>query len=249
MTNDMLIPSLELVSGPRELDTELLASSVESSWTVDPDATPAENVIEFAGRICYMSFGERQSPRTNSQYIRNLIEQGHESVLEHACWTILASNVTRAFTHQFVRHRIGFSYSQLSQQYVDQVDIPYLPTGSLDSPELEAELEQLLGRLRGVYRNLILSSEAKGKEQNRRIMSLARNLLPNGIATRIVFTLNARSARGFLKKRGAIEGDVEMRLFSSALLELLKQECPSAFYDFVIEEHTDGGPIVLQRSP
>jgi thymidylate synthase (FAD) len=83
-------------------------------------STPAERLVEFAGRICYMAFGVRQSTKTNSEYIGNLIRQEHESVLEHVGWTFLLTNVSRAFTHQLVRHRVGFSFSQLSQQYHDE---------------------------------------------------------------------------------------------------------------------------------
>src|SRR5258708_35857717 len=87
-----------------------------------------------------MSFGDKQSPRQNGDYIRNLIRQGHESVLEHVSWTFLLTNVSRAFTHQLVRHRVGFSFSQLSQQYHDESDASLvLPDGLDDFPDaLEA---------------------------------------------------------------------------------------------------------------
>jgi thymidylate synthase (FAD) len=80
-------------------------------WNRTVAATEAEELVEAAGRICYMSFGEKQSPRSNGDYVRNLVRQGHESVLEHVNWTFLLAGVSRAFTHQLVRHRVGFSFS------------------------------------------------------------------------------------------------------------------------------------------
>ena len=89
------------------------------SWTEDVDATPGEKLVEVAGRICYMSFSKDMSKirYPNSKYIKNIIDKGHESVLEHASWSFILSGVSRAFSHQLVRHRVGFAFSQLSQQY------------------------------------------------------------------------------------------------------------------------------------
>src|SRR5262245_657374 len=68
-----------------------------AKWERSEGATHAERIIEFAGRICYMSFGDHQSPKSNREYIRNLIAQQHDSVLEHASWTFLLTGVSRAF--------------------------------------------------------------------------------------------------------------------------------------------------------
>jgi flavin-dependent thymidylate synthase len=84
----------------------------------DLSTIPAEKIVENAGRVCYLSF-ENLSGRSTELYIQNLIRQGHESVLEHASWTFVLTGVSRSFSHQMVRHRAGFAYSQLSQQYVD----------------------------------------------------------------------------------------------------------------------------------
>ncbi|MDU6092992.1 MAG: FAD-dependent thymidylate synthase, partial [Staphylococcus lugdunensis] len=97
------------------------------TWIQKGNATEAEHLVEASGRLCYMSFGEQnQSPRNTNEYIMNLIVQGHESVLEHLNWTFLITGVSRAFTHQLVRHRAGFSYSQLSQQYHDESEAEFV---------------------------------------------------------------------------------------------------------------------------
>jgi thymidylate synthase (FAD) len=74
-------------------------------WREDGNATDAERLVEFAGRVCYLSFGGQQSPRSNAEYIANLIRHGHDSVLEHAAWTFVLAGVSRAFTHQLAPPR------------------------------------------------------------------------------------------------------------------------------------------------
>ena len=78
-------------------DVEALLSFLKEErieWQRTPKATEPEEIVEVAGRVCYMSFGERQSPRSNGEYIRNLIGQKHESVLEHVNWTFLLVGVS-----------------------------------------------------------------------------------------------------------------------------------------------------------
>src|SRR5262245_17352395 len=100
------------------------------TWRRTKGISSDQKLIEFSGRVCYLSFGKHQSRRNNSEYIRNLIRQGHESVLEHATYSILADHISRGLSHQLVRHRAGFSYSQLSQQYHDESDASYvIPAG------------------------------------------------------------------------------------------------------------------------
>src|ERR1700720_2151453 len=128
----------------------------EAGWREVENATPAERLVEFAGRACYMSFGSRQSPGKNGEYIRKLIHNGHDSVLEHACWTVVLSGVSRAFTHQLVRHRIGFSYSQLSQQYHDESDTCFVrPPELAELPRLAEIWNKAMGESLSAYRQII----------------------------------------------------------------------------------------------
>src|SRR6266540_1094207 len=93
-------PSIRLIGRP-DFDASAFQAYLTSEsleWVRTPGATNAEELIEVAGRLCYMSFGERQSPRTNAEYIHNLVQQGHESVLEHVEWTFLLTGVSRSFS-------------------------------------------------------------------------------------------------------------------------------------------------------
>src|SRR5437764_12147977 len=109
-----MTPKVYLIGSTR-FHTEVFKKFLKSeklTWKRTRGACPAEELVEVSGRICYLSFGSAQSPRSNKQYLKNLITNEHERVLEHASWTFLLTGISRAFTHQLVRHRAGFSFSQ-----------------------------------------------------------------------------------------------------------------------------------------
>ena len=104
------------------------------SWETDTEVG-GEQLAEAGGRLCYLSFGKGR--KTNAEYIGNIIAQKHGSVLEHAVWNFIIAGVSRSFTHELVRHRAGFGYSQLSQRYVDESIANYI------EPDLIADDERL----------------------------------------------------------------------------------------------------------
>ena len=83
------------------------------------ESTDGERLAEFAGRLCYMS-QKNPAQRTTRDYLENIKKQGHGSVFEHANYSLLLEGISRSLTHELVRHRAGFAYSQLSQRYVDE---------------------------------------------------------------------------------------------------------------------------------
>jgi thymidylate synthase (FAD) len=221
-------------------------------WNKTKSSSERDSLVEFSGRICYMSFGGRQSPRNNKEYIRNLIDSGHGSVLEHVSWTFIVSGVSRGFTHQLVRHRAGFSYSQLSQQYYDESDASFVAPPSLkNATSLYKRWSVAMQSSLDLYRELIASAQKlsidssfSNKEKLREIRTTARSILPNAIETKIVFTANARAIRNFLEARGAIEGDWEMRDVSSQIFDIVKDDAPSLFQDFEMFALEDGSRSV-----
>lgn len=232
-------------------------SSIDEGWNRSPGATEAEELVEAAGRVCYMSFASRQSPKSNTEYIHHLIQSGHESVLEHVNWTFLLDGVSRAFTHQLVRHRVGFAFSQLSQQYHDEAEAEFVEPLQLEQfPESRAAWLRCVEAARTLYsqiRDEVAEKEAElgleGREATRAIRSIARSVLPNATATKIVVTANARAVRHFLRVRGSIPGDTEMRLVAAELLKILTADAPALFFDFHIEKLSDGSPIVIHTAP
>ena len=251
-------PKLFLVARP-DFDSEsflkFLATENET-WLTSEEAAIPENIVEAAGRLCYMSFGLRQFRKCNRDYIHNLIKQGHESVLEHVSWSFILTGVSRAFTHQLVRHRVGFSFSQLSQQYHDENDATFvMPTIIARFENLAESWRRSVRQSKRAYQELLshLQSETynrltplEKKEFHRAVRTAARSVLPNATETKIFFTANARAIRHFLAIRGGIPGDEEMRTVSALLLEALNQEAPALFSDFNIEKMADGTPIIRQ---
>ncbi|MGW8465922.1 FAD-dependent thymidylate synthase [Pseudomonas sp. CLCA07] len=214
------------------------------SWAHDDDVCDPELVVEAAGRVCYMSFGDKQYRKTTQEYISNILHQGHDSVLEHASFTILVDGLTRALSHQLVRHRIGFAYSQLSQQYHDESDAEFAqPHGLDENPELKAQWLQWCAATRAMHdslrsANLKVSELAhlNAKEQQRHSRSMARSVLPNATCTTIMITGNARAWRHLLSVRGDIAGDIEMREYCISIYQLLLSSSPRLFSGFEILE-------------
>src|SRR5207244_5511531 len=102
------------------------------------DSTPGERLAEYAWRLCYMS---QHNPvnRTTADYLENIKKQGHGSVLEHSVYVLLIEGISRSCSHELVRHRAGFGYSQISQRYVDESHAAFVvPPAVLGDPQLEA---------------------------------------------------------------------------------------------------------------
>jgi thymidylate synthase (FAD) len=229
----------------------------DTSWR-HAEATDAELLVEAAGRVCYMSFGDRQYRVDSVEYLRNLIRNGHESVLEHVNWSIFITGVSRALTHQLVRHRAGFAFSQLSQQYHDETEALFVPPYELrqDLLKLRAWAKVML-RFREIYAETLRDlAKEQGQvyasltqsEKKRAVRSAARGILPNCTETKIVTTANARALRHFLSVRGAIPGDYEMRELSVKLLSVVSAEAPHLFADFRMATLPDGSASVERIS-
>jgi thymidylate synthase (FAD) len=241
--------------GPHQAFLQAFLPDGEGYWNEDGSATAAERLVEFAGRVCYMSFGSRQSKKTTAEYIHHLIRKGHESVLEHATWTIALRGVSRAFTHQLVRHRVGFSFSQLSQQYHDESDARFIRPAGIDQvPAAAAAWDKAMHNSKAAYKNILRALAAadqtratERREANRSLRSAARTVLPNATETAIVITANARALRHFFKVRGGIVGDSEMRYVAATILEVVRPDAPAFFTDFAVEHPADGLPLVVYR--
>lgn len=120
-------PRVYLV-GRQSIDEAGIDAFLESNgvgkWSTDTDVA-AELLTETAGRVCYMSFAKPR-PGGNSAYLGHILDVGHGSVLEHGVYNLIIEGVSRSFTHELVRHRAGFGYSQLSQRYVDESDTAFV---------------------------------------------------------------------------------------------------------------------------
>ncbi|PWT78342.1 MAG: thymidylate synthase (FAD) [Chloroflexi bacterium] len=203
----------------------------------------------FSGN-CYMSFGEKQFRKTNADYVGNLINQGHGSVLEHAVWDFLITGVSRSLTHELVRHRSGTGFSQLSQRYVDESTADFVePPIIAQDPELHEIWQQSVQASHTAYMALVekLSSRVQERFQDlpktqRRKMAreAARSVLPNATETKVLFSANARALRWIITLRGGEGAEPEIRRLAVKLARLMQQEAPNLFDDFEVVPLADG---------
>jgi len=246
------------VLGRQVLDAEKLEQFLRDqgiSWSSDSDV-PAEVLCETAGRVCYMSFA-RPRPGGNRAYLEHIKESGHGSVLEHAVWNLLITGVSRSLTHELIRHRAGFSYSQLSQRYVDESVAEYVEPDIIASdPELHTIWADAMSRIHDAYVQLSrllaqkledatfasrwLPADATATDRKKAARQAARSVLPNATETKIFVTANARALRHFLEQRGSRHAEPEIRKLANRLLDVLQQESPHLFGDYRRVELPDG---------
>jgi thymidylate synthase (FAD) len=108
------------IQGMRGFLSEFEQGLEFSDYLEDPtDIDDGAQLVKAAGQVCYASFGPKRTKNDEaSKYLGHIKESGHGSVLEHANYSLLLYGVSRSLTHELVRHRAGFAFSQLSQRYV-----------------------------------------------------------------------------------------------------------------------------------
>ncbi|MBZ5562401.1 MAG: FAD-dependent thymidylate synthase [Acidobacteriia bacterium] len=246
-------PQVYIFGRQTVVQEELTRFLQDEGLTFTTDAAAAGEVLsEIAGRTCYMSFGKGR--KTNREYLENILTSKHGSVLEHAVWCLLITGVSRALTHELVRHRAGFGYSQLSQRYVDESEAQYVvPPLYQESPELRAKWQQTIECLRKAYVELAEATaqyvqekhpEMEPRDRRKWARQAARSILPNATETKIFVTGNSRAWRHFLELRGSVHADTEIRLLAVEVFRALKKESPNIFQDLELVDEPDGMPSV-----
>jgi thymidylate synthase (FAD) len=227
-------PAISLLSRP----TFIEPAHLPVNWL--GESTDGERLSEFAGRLCYMS-QKNPANRGTREYLENIKRQGHGSVLEHANYSLLLEGVSRSLTHELVRHRAGFAYSQLSQRYVDESAASFVvPPAIIGDETLESawrsQMEDALKAYVALVEQLMERYSWVGDKVHRRKMAreAARGVLPNSTETKIVVTGNARAWRTMLELRTSEAAELEIRRTSVAVLRVLQQEAPAFFSDFEI---------------
>jgi thymidylate synthase (FAD) len=213
------------------------------TWQTDSEVG-AEALAEMAGRVCYMSYGKGR--RTNREFLQHIVEVGHGSVLEHAVWSFLITGVSRSFTHELIRHR-HFSYSQLSQRYVNESDSHFVePDVIAQDPALHAIWSEAVDATRRAYDRLVEGLQARyagipeATLRRKLARQAARSVLPNATETKIFVTGNARALRHFIELRGSEHADIEIRKVAVGILRIMQREAPSLFSDYTLRPLGDG---------
>lgn len=229
-----LEPRLSVLSRPAFAEP----SHLPVNWI--GESTDGERLAEFAGRLCYMS-QRNPASRTTREYLENIKRQGHGSVLEHANYSVLVEGVSRSLTHELVRHRAGWAYSQLSQRYVDESVADFvMPPAIIGDEALEhawkTQVESAQRSYVALVDELMQRYAWVADKVHRRKMAreAARAVLPNATETKIVATGNIRAWRTMLELRSSEGAEMEIRRFAIAALRLLQAEAPAMFSDFEI---------------
>lgn len=230
-------------------EVERFLQENETAWSTDAESG-AEVLAELAGRICYMSFGAKQGRKSIADYMENIVKSGHGSVLEHAVWNFIITGVSRSFTHELIRHRAGWGYSQLSQRYVDESTADFVePDVIAEDPEAHRLWQEAVETSHRVYCQLVdrLSELVERDHPNlsrttKRKMArqAARSVLPNATETKVFVTANGRALRHFVELRGSAAAEPEIRRVAVKLLQIMQREAPHIFADFELITLEDG---------
>ena len=152
--------------------------------------------------------------------LRIVIKMGHASVVEHAYFTFAISGVSRALTHQLVRHRIA-SYSQQSQRYVE-MNIEYVTPPSIARNEkIRKKYDEMMKKIWNLYNEM--KEEVPIED--------ARYILPNATTSKIIVSMNARSLLNFFELRCCLHAQWEIRKLAWRMLHLVKKVAPTIFED------------------
>lgn len=240
---------------------EVDAVDYENDWYVDPNQPqpeglqqkldPGTALAKFAGQTCYLSFGEKRSrndAEAVARYFENIKSSGHGSVLEHVNYAMIFWGLDRSWSHEAVRHRAGFAYSQLSQRYVSGKFLRFVERPEYqDNEKLHRMFERHIDRCYTEYeeRAALLAEQLRGSdefekmsptERRKAVNQAARSCLPNETETAIVITANVRAWRNLLDQRANKHADKPIQGMAKAAYAILIEQSPTLFNDYVADE-------------
>jgi thymidylate synthase (FAD) len=204
--------------------------------TPEPD-----RLVAIAARRCYSNLSaedidEKLSDAEVERLLDFLRQRNHLSPFEHADFSFSVDGISRALSHQLVRHRIA-SYSQESQRYVNYMKVEALP---FITPPKIANNEKALQ----IYNNALEHTLNAYREMVEAGMAPedARYVFPNAIETKFVFTMNARSLFNFFEQRCCLKAQWEIRALALAMLTEVRKVAPNIFKNA-------GAPCQYQQNP
>lgn len=253
-------PQVHLIARPQLYLNAMNAYLEEitcSSWLdtgYDPFLPDGQTLVEFAGRACYRSWQPGANPNVtkirNDQatYLDNILSLKHGSVLEHANYTFAFLNVSRVFTHELVRHRVGVAISQESMRFVRLTDIPFwFPEWAQADEALMVRARTILDVLEGFQRWMTeyfeLNKPGTSFHEKKAKTSFMRRFTPDGVATTLVWTCNVRALRHIIETRTAPGAEEEIRLVFDQVARLMQDDLPALFADFTRNDDGSWQPL------
>jgi thymidylate synthase (FAD) len=196
---------------------------------------------------CYESYQPHLNPnvtkiRENPEdYFRNVLVKGDGSIHEHAqiSWAFL--NISRICSHEIVRHRVGTAISQESLRYVRPRELKFWIPDELSEDQKEA-MGQAVDRAEKAYRDLEMTVpwDKLKMDAKKRLTSALRRILPDGIATNMIWTANHRTLRWVIEMRTDPAAEVEIRMVFDQVAQICKKDYPFLYQDFIRTELPDG---------
>lgn len=241
-------PQVFLIGESRLIDSgfgDYLRHIGVPNWSSDA-TSDAEKLIEIMGRLCYRSWEPGLNPnvtkvrKSNSSYITNIVNTKHGSVLEHPVLNFIFADVSRVFTHELVRHRVGVAISQESLRFVRLEELSgWLPTvirEDATAMEIFSSTFKDLGDLQvKLADHFQLDQEGVPFHKKKIITSAMRRLAPDGLATTIGWSANIRTIRWILEMRTDPAAEEEIRMVFGKIGAIVKERYPNVFADFVTE--------------
>ena len=241
----ILKPTVFLIGEQRIIPSGLeayLAHVGASEWDTD-SPTDGELLAEFYGRLCYRSWKPGMNPNVtrvregNREYLEHVLDVGHGSLLEHSYLNWVFADVSRVFTHELVRHRVGLAISQESLRFVRLTELGFwLPAVIDDDPTAVEIFTTTVECLEQVQRQLAEHFELDKKgiafAVKKEITSAMRRLAPIGLATTIGWTCNIRTLRWVIEARTDPSAEEEIRMVFGQVANEVIARYPNLFQDF-----------------
>jgi len=199
-----------------------------------------EETVAMAAKLCYSpsdieSLKGRIEAKDQRAFVEKLMKMGHLSPVEHPSFTFAIEGISRACSHQLVRHRLA-SYSQQSQRYVsehradahEQTFDYIIPPSIKEDTEAKKRFERFMIEAQKTYDFIVERLNKKGLKGEAANQD-ARFVLPNACETKIMVTMNARELLHFFRQRCCYRAQWEIRMVAQQMLFLVKRVAPIIF--------------------
>lgn len=253
---ELVEPKVYLIGESRVIEEDLrlyLEEIGAPEWRTDAPSD-AEKIVEVMGRLCYRSFKPGMNPNItkvregNDVYINHIKEVGHGSVVEHPVFNLIFKDVSRVFTHELVRHRVGVAISQESLRYVRLDKLRFwMPHVFENHPKADLLKEWAVEKITELEKwqlelaEMLDIDREKKFDVKKKLTSAMRRFAPIGLLTSIGWSANARALRHVIEMRTEPVAEEEFRFVMSKMIVKVITRYPNLFGDYEVE-FTDGFP-------
>lgn len=221
-----------------------------SEWfTSNTEERDGQLLPEIAGRLCYRSFGTELNKNItrvrqgNYKYLSNVLASKHGSVLEHCQVSFILHNVSRVFTHELVRHRVGTAISQESLRYVRLDELKAWLPSVFDQEDrtfvrnIFSELEKSYTKIESKHEELF---KGRSFSLKKKLTSALRRFMPSGMATSLLWSANFRTLLNVVDMRTSPHAEEEIQLVFNQIAKECLHRWPNIFQAWERQEQSNG---------